>query len=101
MFPKGLRIKMLIVAGSNSNNHLWQFQQSRKISRSTFKIFKVPALHKYKKEEDNAKKWKIFSVSLNRFDLDDISHLKIIGKFILKLLMFIRVSQEHDVLQLS
>ena len=65
------------------------------------KRFKVPTLNKSKKEKDNAKKWKEFSASLNRFELDDISDLKIIDKLILKLLMSLRVSQEYGVLQLS
>ena len=37
------------------------------------KMFKVPTLNKKKKEKDNIKKWKGFSVSLNRFELDDVS----------------------------
>ena len=37
----------------------------------------------------------------NRFELDDVSDLKIIGKLVLKLLMSLRVSQKHGVLQLS
>ena len=45
------------------------------------KIFKVPPLNKKKKEKDSTKKWKGFSVSLNRFELDDVSDLKIIDKF--------------------
>ena len=69
--PKGLQIKILIV-GLNCNNHSLQFQQSQNISRSPFKMFKVPTLNKNKKEEDNNKKWKSFSVSLNRFELDDV-----------------------------
>ena len=64
-------------------------------------MFKVPTLNKNKKEEDNTKKWKRFSLPLNRFELDDISDLKIIGKLVLKLLMSLRVSQEYGVLQLS
>ena len=43
-------------------------------------MFKVSSLSKSKKEEDNTKKWKRFSVSLNRFELDDVSELKIIDK---------------------
>ena len=64
-------------------------------------MFKVPTLNKNKKEEDNTKKWKGFSVSLSRFELDDASDLKIIDKLVLKLLMSLRVSQEYGVLQLS
>ena len=63
-------------------------------------MFKVPTLNKNKKEEDNTKKWKRFSVSLNRFELDDVSDLKIIEKLVLKLLMSVRVLQEYGVLQL-
>ena len=63
-------------------------------------MFKVPTLNKNKKEEDNTKKWKRFSVSLNRFELDDVSDLKIIDKLVLKLLMSVRVLQEYGVLQL-
>ena len=40
---------------------------------------------KNKKEEDNTKKWKRISVSLNRFELDDVSDFKIINKLVLKL----------------
>ena len=64
-------------------------------------MFKVPTLNKNKKKEDNTKKSKRFSLPLNRFELDDISDLKIIGKLVLKLLMSLRVSQEYGVLQLS
>ena len=64
-------------------------------------MFQVPTLKKNKKEEDNTKKWKRFSVSLNRFELDDVSKFKIIYKLVLKLLMSLRVSQEYGVLQLS
>ena len=63
-------------------------------------MFKVPTLNKNKKEEDNTKKWKRFSVSLNRFELDDVSDLKIIDKLVLNLLMSVRVLQEYGVLQL-
>ena len=49
-------------------------------------MFKVPTLNKKKKEKDNSKKWKGFSVSLNRFELDNVSDLKIIDKLVLKLL---------------
>ena len=98
--PKGLRIMILTVADSNCNNHSKQFQQSQNISWWTFKMFKVPALKKYKKE-DNTKKWKRFSMSLNRFGLDDVSNFKIIDRLVLKLLMSLRVSHEYGVLQLS
>ena len=64
-------------------------------------MFKVPTLNKNKKEEDNTKKWKRFFVSLNRFELDDVSDLKITDKLVLKLLMSLSVSQEYDVLKLS
>ena len=50
-------------------------------------MFKVLALTKKKKEKDNTEKWKRFSVSLNRFELDDVRDLKIIEKLVLKLLM--------------
>ena len=63
-------------------------------------MFKVPTLNKNKKEEDNTKKWKRFSVSLNRFELDGVSDLKIIDKLVLNLLMSVRVLQEYGVLQL-
>ena len=64
-------------------------------------MFKALTLNKNKKEEVNTKKWKLFSMSLNRFQLDDVGDLKIIDKLVLKLLMSLRVSQEYDVLQLS
>ena len=64
-------------------------------------MFKVPTLNKNKKEKDINKNWKGLSVSLNRFELDDVSDLKIIDKLVLKLLMTLRVSQEYGVLQLS
>ena len=64
-------------------------------------MFKVPTLNKNNKEENNTKKWKRFSVSLNRFELDDVSDLRIIDKLGLKLLMSLIVSQEYDLLQLS
>ena len=99
--PKGLRVKILIVAVSNCKNHSKQFQESLSISRSTFKVFKVPTLNKNNKEENNTKKWKRFSVSLNRFELDDVSDLRIIDKLGLKFLMSLIVSQEYDLLQLS
>ena len=50
------------------------------------KMFKVPTLGNNKKEKDKTKKWKGFSVSLKRFELDDVSDLKIIDKLVLKLL---------------
>ena len=66
------------------------------------KMFKVPTLNKQKKEEkDNTKKWKRFSVSLNRFELDDVNDLEIIDKLVSKLLMSLRVSQKYGVFQLS
>ena len=64
-------------------------------------MFKVLTLNKNKKEEDNTKKWERFSVSLNRFELEDVSDLMIIDKLVLKLLMALRVSEEYGVLQLS
>ena len=87
----------LILAGSNCNNNSSQFQQSRNISQSTFKMFKVPTLNKNKKEKDITKKWKGFSVSLNRFELEDFSDLMIIGKLVLKLLMSLRMPQRYVV----
>ena len=42
-------------------------------------MFKAPSLNKKKKEKDNTKKWKGFSVPLNRFELDDDGDLKMIG----------------------
>ena len=62
-------------------------------------MFKVPTLNKYKKEKDNTKKWRRFSMSLNRFEMDDVSDLKITSKLVLKLLMSLRVSQKYGVLQ--
>ena len=44
-------------------------------------MFIVPTLNKNKKEKDSTKKWKGFSVFLNRFELDDVSDLKIIDNF--------------------
>ena len=38
---------------------------------------------------------KKISVSLNRFELDDVTDLKIFDKLVLKLLMSLRVSQEY------
>ena len=64
-------------------------------------MFKVLTLNKNKKEEDNTKKWERFSVSLNRFELEDVSDLMIIDMLVLKLLMTLRVSEEYVVLQLS
>ena len=64
-------------------------------------MFKVPTLNKNKKEEDNTKKWERFSVSLNRFELEDVSDLMIIDMLVLKLLTTLRVSEEYVVLQLS
>ena len=64
-------------------------------------MFKIPTLNKNKKEEDNTKKWERFSVSLNKFELEDVSDLMIIDKLVLKLLMTLRVSEEYGVLQLS
>ena len=40
-------------------------------------------------------------MALKRFELDDVSDLKIINKLVLKILIFLRVSQEYGVLQLS
>ena len=40
-------------------------------------------------------------MSLNRFELDDVSDLKIIEELLLKLLMSVRISHEYGVLQLS
>ena len=39
-------------------------------------------------------------LSLNRFELDDVCDLKTINKFVLKLLMSLKVSQEYGVWQL-
>ena len=64
-------------------------------------MFQVPTLKKKKKEVDNTKKWKRYSESLNRFELDDASNFKIIDKLVLKLLMSLRVSHKYGVLQLS
>ena len=64
-------------------------------------MFKVPTLNKNKKEEDNTKKWKRFSLSLIRFELDDVTDLKIKDKLVLNLLMSLRVSQGYGVLQPS
>ena len=64
-------------------------------------MFEVPTLNKNKKEEDNTNKCKRFSLSLIRFELDDVSELKIIVKLVLKLLMSLTVLQEFGVLQPS
>ena len=40
-------------------------------------------------------------MSLSRFELGNISGLKIIDKLVLKLLMSLRLSREYGVLQLS
>ena len=40
-------------------------------------------------------------MSLNRFELGEVTDLKIINKLVLKLLMSLRVPQEYGVLQLS
>ena len=58
-------------------------------------MFKVPTLTKIKKKKIT-KKWKSFSVSLNRFELDNVSHSKIFIKLVLKLLMSLTVSQEYN-----
>ena len=58
-------------------------------------MFKIPTLNKKKKEKGNTKKWKGFSVALNRFELDDVNDLKIIGKLVLKLLMPLKVSLSY------
>ena len=50
-------------------------------------MFKVPTLNKNKKEKDSTKKCKGFSVSLTKFELEDVRDLKIIGKFVLKYLL--------------
>ena len=52
-------------------------------------MFKVPTLNKNKKEKDSTKKCKGFSVSLTKFELEDVRDLKIIGKFVLKYLLFL------------
>ena len=51
-------------------------------------MLQVPTLNKNKKEKNNTKKQKTFSVSLNKFELDGVDDLKIIDK-----LMSQRVSQ--------
>ena len=40
-------------------------------------------------------------MSLNRFEFEDASDLRIIDKLVLKLFMSLKVSQEYGVLQLS
>ena len=64
-------------------------------------MFKVPTLSKNKKEKGNTKKWKGFSVSLNRFELDHVSDLKIIVKLVVKLSMSLRVSQKYKILNIK
>ena len=59
-------------------------------------MFKVPTLKKIKKKKITLKNGKD-SVSLNRFELDDVSDLKIVDKSVLKLLMSLRVSEENMV----
>ena len=44
-------------------------------------------------EKKEKRKW--FSVSLNRFELDDISGWKIIEVLVLKVLIFLRVTSEY------
>ena len=61
-------------------------------------MFKVPTLNKNNKEQDNTKKQKSFSVSLNKFELVGVNDLKIIDKLVLKLLMSLRLLQEFGVL---
>ena len=56
-------------------------------------MFKVPTLNKKKKEKNNTKKWKWFSVSLNRIGLHDVSDLKIFDKLVLKLLISVEVTE--------
>ena len=56
-------------------------------------MFKVPTLNKKKKEKNNTKKWKWFSVSLNRIELHDVSDLKIFDKLVLKLLISVGVTE--------
>ena len=45
-------------------------------------MFKFPTLNKNKKEKNNNKERKRFSVSLNSLELDDVSDLKIIDKLV-------------------
>ena len=56
-------------------------------------MFKIPTLNKKKKEKNNTKKWKWFSVSLNRIELHDVSDLKIFDKLVLKLLISVGVTE--------
>ena len=56
-------------------------------------MFKIPTLNKKKKEKNNTKKWKWFSVSLNRTELHDVSDLKIFDKLVLKLLISVGVTE--------
>ena len=69
------------------------FYMRRQCQLDYMKMFTVPTLKKNKKEKNSTKKWKGFSMSLNRFELDDVIDLKIIVKLVLKLL--------YGVLQLS
>ena len=69
------------------------FYMRRQCQLDYMKMFTVPTLNKKKKEKNSTKKWKGFSMSLNRFELDDVIDLKIIVKLVLKLL--------YGVLQLS
>ena len=65
-------------------------------------MFKVPTLKKkIKKKKITLKNEKRFSMSLNRFELDDVIDLKIVYKLVLKLLMTLRVSQKYGVSRLS
>ena len=57
---------------------------------SNFNRARLEHRTKIKKKEITLK-WKRFSVSLNRFELDDVSDLKINDKLVLKLLMSLRV----------
>ena len=61
-------------------------------------MFKVPTLNKKKITVKDEKR---FSVSLSRFELDDVIDLKIVYKLVLKLLMSLRVSQKYGALRLS
>ena len=64
------------------------FYMRRQFQLDYIKMFKVPTLNKNKKRKRNTKKWKGFSVYLNRFELGNVNDLKIIDKLIFKLLMF-------------
>ena len=97
--PNWLRIKVLIVEGWNSNNIAISTEPQRTSVGAPSEYLKFQ--HWTEIEKDNTKKWKWFSVSLNRFELDDVSDLKIIDKLVLKLLMSLRVSQKYSVLHLS